>query len=71
MNIYMQKFIDRPVDEIAKIRQQYLEQYGTTLRGLQAYYEVDTEEYLAFVHDLPLEEFFMPDPPLRQYILSL
>lgn len=71
MNIYMQKFIDRPVDEIAKIRQQYLEQYGTTLRGLQAYYEVDTEEYLAFVHDLPLEEFIKPDPQLRQLILSL
>jgi pyrimidine 5'-nucleotidase len=71
MNIYMQKFIDRPVDEIAKIRQQYLEQYGTTLRGLQVYYEVDTEEYLAFVHDLPLEEFIKPDPQLRQLILSL
>jgi putative hydrolase of the HAD superfamily len=71
MNVYMQKIIDLPEAEIASIRQGYLEQYGTTLRGLQANYEIDAKDYLAFVHDLPLEDFIHPDPGLRSIILSL
>src|SRR5512139_439566 len=61
MNIYMQKYLDLPLAEIATIRQGYLETYGTTLRGLQAHYDVDAEDYLAYVHDLPLEEYIQPD----------
>ena len=71
MNVYMQKLIDLPLSEITTIRQGYLEKYGTTLRGLQANYDVDAEEYLAFVHDLPLEEYIHPDPALRTLLLSL
>jgi pyrimidine 5'-nucleotidase len=71
MNIYMRKFIDLPLADIVSIRQKYLEQYGTTLRGLQAHYVVDVDEYLAFVHDLPLEKYIHPDPNLRTLILSL
>lgn len=71
MNEYMQGFIDLPIPEIAKIRQSYLEKYGTTLRGLQAHYEIDTDEYLTFVHDLPLERYIQPDPNLRNLLLSL
>lgn len=70
MNEYMQGFIDLPIPEIAKIRQSYLEKYGTTLRGLQAHYEIDTDEYLTFVHDLPLERYIQPDPNLRNLLLS-
>jgi putative hydrolase of the HAD superfamily len=71
MNIYMQKFMDLPIADIVSIRQGYLEKYGTTLRGLQAHYPVDAEDYLAFVHDLPLEKFIHPDPRLRTLLLSL
>jgi putative hydrolase of the HAD superfamily len=71
MNIYMQKYIDLPLAEITQIRQGYLEEYGTTLRGLQAHYNIDAEDYLAFVHDLPLEEYIKPDPELRRLLLSL
>ena len=71
MNNYMQKFISLPLPEIIRMRQDYLEKYGTTLRGLQAHYEVDTDEYLAYVHDLPLEKFIQPDPNLRKLLLSL
>jgi len=71
MNEYMQGFIDLPISEIAKIRHSYLEKYGTTLRGLQAHYEIDTDEYLTYVHDLPLERYIQPDPDLRNILLSL
>jgi putative hydrolase of the HAD superfamily len=71
MNSYMQHFIDLPLPEIIRLRQGYLEKYGTTLRGLQAHYQVDTDEYLAYVHDLPLEQYIQPDPNLRKLLLSL
>jgi putative hydrolase of the HAD superfamily len=71
MNEYMQKLLGLPLPEIVILRQSYLEQYGTTLRGLQAHYEVDTEEYLAYVHELPLEKYIKPDPDLHKILLSL
>jgi putative hydrolase of the HAD superfamily len=71
MNSYMQKFISLPLPDIVRMRQDYLEKYGTTLRGLQAHYAVDTDEYLAYVHDLPLEKFIHPNPNLRELLLSL
>ncbi len=71
MNLYMLRFIDLPMDEIVSLRQGYLEKYGTTLRGLQAHYQVDSDDFLAFVHDLPLEKYIQPDPGLRELVLSL
>jgi len=58
-------------DEIQEIRQSYYETYGTTLRGLQTHHAVDENEYLAYVHDLPLEEYISPNPTLRKMLESL
>ncbi len=71
MNAYMQRMIDLPLPDIIALRQSYLEKYGTSLRGLQAHYDVDRDEYLAFVHDLPLERFILPDPGLHNLLFSL
>lgn len=71
MNAYMQRMIDLPLPDIIALRQSYLDKYGTTLRGLQAHYDVDRDEYLAFVHDLPLEKYIHPDPSLCTLLLSL
>jgi putative hydrolase of the HAD superfamily len=49
----------------ARVRRQKLFlKYGTTMRGLQAEYHVNEDEYLAFVHDVPLLEFLRPNPGL-------
>jgi putative hydrolase of the HAD superfamily len=45
--------------------------YGTTLRGLEARHHIDTEDFLAFVHDLPLGDFLTPNPVQRDVIASL
>lgn len=58
-------------DEIQEIRQTYYETYGTTLRGLQTHHTVDADDYLAYVHDLPLEEYIAPDPALIKMLGSL
>jgi putative hydrolase of the HAD superfamily len=71
MNLYMEERLNMPVDEISDLRRKYFIQYGTTLRGLQFHHDVDADEFLAFVHDLPLKSFLNPDPALRKLIQSL
>lgn len=68
MERYLNDRMGIPEAEIPRLRSRYLETYGTTLRGLQAHHEVDTEDYLAFVHDLPLTEYLRPDPVLKRII---
>jgi putative hydrolase of the HAD superfamily len=53
------------------LRRHYYETYGTTMRGLQIHHQIDTDDYLAYVHDLPLHQFLHPDPRLRSLLTSL
>ncbi|HLF74259.1 MAG TPA: pyrimidine 5'-nucleotidase [Anaerolineales bacterium] len=71
MNLYMLERLGIPEKDVPLLREQYFKMYGTTLRGLQARHNVDTEEFLAFVHDLPLMDYLRPDPALRNVIASL
>ncbi len=71
MNIYMREQMDIPDDEIPALREKYFLQYGTTMRGLQAHHNINTEDFLAFVHDLPLENYLTPNPIQREVIASL
>ena len=71
MGTYMVERLNIPSDQVDRLRQHYLENFGTTLRGLQQAYPVDAEDYLHYVHDLPLADFIQPDPRLRQMLLSL
>jgi len=64
MNIYMRDRMGFDPAEIPQLREKYYLQYGTTLRGLQANHEIDVDEYLAFVHDLPLKDYIQPNPAL-------
>ncbi len=52
-------------EEAQRIRQEYLARYGTTLKGLQVEHGIDHQEYLTYVHDLPLNEFLQPDKQIR------
>lgn len=71
MNNYLLERLKFPEDQISRIRHTYYETYGTTLRGLQINHEVNADDYLAYVHDLPLEEFISLDPGLRSLLTSL
>lgn len=71
MNIYMRERMGFPEDQISHIREKYFLQYGTTLRGLQAHHEIDVQDFLTFVHDLPLKEYLSPNPTLRSILASL
>jgi pyrimidine 5'-nucleotidase len=71
MNRYMAERMGFDPAEIPSLREKYYLQYGTTLRGLQANHEIDVEDYLAFVHDLPLGDYIQPRPDLCELIASL
>ena len=58
-------------DEAVAMRRDYFLRYGTTLGGLVALHDVDVHEYLAFVHDVPLEEYLDPDPALAAMLDSI
>ncbi len=71
MSLYMAERVGLPASQIPALRRYYYENYGTTLRGLQKHYHVDENDYLAFVHDLPLEQYLRPQPELQRLLLSL
>ena len=55
MNAYVAEIAELDTLDAATLRQGYFERYGTTLRGLQLHHAVDTEAYLARVHDIHIE----------------
>ena len=71
MGQYMVEVLGLPDDEVPALRRSYFETYGTTLRGLQIHHHVDADDYLEYVHDLPLERYIRPNPALRGLLLSL
>jgi len=71
MNLYMRDHMGFPEEEVPVLREKYYKMYGTTLRGLQTRHNVDVEDYLAFVHDLPLKDYLTPNPLQREIIASL
>ncbi len=71
MNAFMQQTLHLSPEETTKLRRQYYESYGTTLRGLQIHHDIDADAYLAYVHDIPLGNYLQPDPALRALLDSL
>jgi putative hydrolase of the HAD superfamily len=71
INLYMHDRLGFPLEDLEAVREKYFMEFGTTLRGLQAHHQVDMNEYLAFVHDVPLDRYIAPDPGLRAALASI
>jgi pyrimidine 5'-nucleotidase len=71
MTDYMQERMNIPAAEIPVLREKYYLQYGTTLHGLQKHHQIDVEDFLSYVHDLPLGNYLTPDSGQRSVIASL
>jgi putative hydrolase of the HAD superfamily len=71
MSDYMRVQMNIPAGDIAYLREKYFREYGTTLRGLQANYKIDVQDYLAYVHDAPLADYLHPDPEQQSVLASL
>ncbi len=64
ISLYMIERMGMDPEIVPGLRRAYWEQYGTTSRGLQAVYGLDVDEYMHYVHDLPLDEYIRPNPAL-------
>lgn len=57
--------------EIRDARARYSRSFGTSLAGLMADHGIGADEYLAFVHDIPIEDMVQPDSKLREMLAGL
>jgi putative hydrolase of the HAD superfamily len=65
INLYMHECLQLSWDEIPSRRSGYYREFGTTMRGLMNDFDIDPEDYLQFVHDIPLADYLSPDPELN------
>jgi putative hydrolase of the HAD superfamily len=64
INLFMVDRLGIDPEVVKSRREEYLRSFGTTLMGLRVHHEVQAEEFLEFVHDVPLDRFLRPDPAL-------
>lgn len=68
---FIETRLDLPPDEADALRRRYFDIYGTTLRGLQINHQIDADEYLHYVHNIPLHEYLEPNPTLDGVLASI
>ncbi len=68
---YLMETLGLTYQEAAERRAYFNYTYGTVLRGLLQEEAVDIEEYLEFVHDIPVSEYIQPNPELSECLHSL
>ena len=69
IDLYMHERLKISWETIPELRHRLFAEYGTTMRGLQATIGLDVQDYLAFVHAVPVEDRLQPDPELKQVLL--
>jgi putative hydrolase of the HAD superfamily len=68
---YMRTRLHLSPEEADTLRRQYFTTYGTTMRGLQLHFHIDPDEYLQYVHNIPLERYIKPNQDLNTVLASL
>jgi putative hydrolase of the HAD superfamily len=68
---YMTERLGIPGESVDQTKKKYYQKYGTTMRGLILHYGIDPEDYLKFVHDLPVDEYIQLDPALDAMLDSI
>lgn len=71
IEIYLRERMHMSAAQAQTLRQRYWEQYGTTLHGLMSEQHIDPEDYLTFVHNVPLEQLLQPNPQLDQVLAGI
>jgi putative hydrolase of the HAD superfamily len=71
MNRFMVERLGVPENKVVELRDALLCTHGTTLNALRRRYSVDPDDFLDFVHDIPLENFLHYDEALDRMLDSL
>jgi putative hydrolase of the HAD superfamily len=64
IHLYIRTHLDLKAEEASALQRHYFQSYGTTMRGLQVEHRIDPEEFLEFVHNIPLHKYIRPNPEL-------
>jgi putative hydrolase of the HAD superfamily len=67
MAAYIQRLLDCPPEEAKRVQKAHFHQHGTTLAGLMKEHEIDPHDFLADVHDVPLDRV-QPDDRLSRLL---
>lgn len=70
MTEYVSRLLDVDRETARATQKHYWRTYGTTLSGLMKHHQVDTREFMDFVHDIDAT-VITPDPRLRTHIERL
>jgi pyrimidine 5''-nucleotidase len=70
MTAYVSEMLSLPREEARKLQKELYQEYGTTLAGLIARYNVDSDDFLEKVHDIDYS-WLAPDPGLGEAIQAL
>jgi putative hydrolase of the HAD superfamily len=70
INLFLMEAVGLPGPEARVLQKQFLNEYGTTLAGLMANYQVDPARFLHEVHDVPLDGL-EPSPDLALALAAL
>jgi putative hydrolase of the HAD superfamily len=71
MGRYMEERLGMSPTEVPTLREHYYRTYGTTMRGLQIHHGIDPEDYLAYVHKIPLEDYIGPNDELDRVLAEI
>jgi putative hydrolase of the HAD superfamily len=71
INQYMIERLKFEPAEVVRMRDDFLHKFGTTLNALRRFYAVDPDEYLDYVHNIPLNSFLQYEPGLDQMLERL
>jgi putative hydrolase of the HAD superfamily len=68
---YMTERLQMPAETADLLRQRYLVEYGTTMAGLLRHWQIDPDDYLAFVHDVPVDAYLRPNRQLDAVLAAM
>lgn len=68
---YMQQFLHIAPEDAQKRIDHYYQTYGSTLRGIQEEFSIDTVEYLDYIHEIDLDHYLKPDETLHDILAGI
>ncbi|MGQ9626360.1 MAG: pyrimidine 5'-nucleotidase [Anaerolineae bacterium] len=71
ISLYMAEKMGFSSEKVKRLRNEYSQLYGTTLRGLHIHYHIDPDEFLEYVHDIPLDHYLRPDKALDEMLADI
>lgn len=71
MNQYLITRVGIPEADVTRVRLDYWERYGTTLRGLYVERHIDAQDFLDYVHDVDISTYLQADAKLDALLARL